>query len=58
LHAQQVAKAMKAINGLTVAAADCDANKQIGAAYNLKGAELCLLATPAENELRVTATRT
>jgi hypothetical protein len=28
---------MKAINGLTVAAADCDANKQIGGAYGLKG---------------------
>jgi hypothetical protein len=39
LHAQQVAKAMKAINGLTVAAADCDANKQIGAAFNLKGTQ-------------------
>lgn len=29
---------MKAVGALTVAAADCDANKQIGAAYELKGA--------------------
>ncbi len=34
----QLAKAMKGIGGLTVAAADCDAHKQIGAAYGLKGA--------------------
>jgi len=38
LRLLQLAKAMKAVGALTVAAADCDANKQIGAAYELKGA--------------------
>ena len=43
--ALQLAKAMKAVGALTVAAADCDANKQIGAAYELKGAST--IAEPA-----------